>query len=368
MSYALFEGLVRWDVRSDDFAIRPAAAALPVISDDRLTYTFTLRDDARWSNGHPLTTHDFVYSWMRLLLPDTAADYTSLIFCIRGAEPFWYWRRDQLAAFTADPWTCDPDDRRDAGAGVARRLRALLAADDLPPAVALGTGDHASLRRELDDLERVCGERGSNRAVEGLLPGLPHDPRPARAARRAGVPGRGDRVDVAAHRGALRGDGGRRGRGRADAARRARPPHRLLPRPGELRRLLPRLPALRRGLERRRTDGGRAARARLGRPRGAAVGAAPLGEPQSRSPGASSSATSGPGRRRSSATVPTGSSSGDTSATSVSPATRTSTARRTSGPTPSSPSPSRTPTPACSPSSPVTCTGSARSAWSTRRT
>ena len=86
MAYALYEGLVRWN--NDDFSIVPAAAHWTT-SADGLTYTFTIRPDARWSNGDPLTASDFIYAWRRAILPDTAADYTSMFFVIEGAEAFF---------------------------------------------------------------------------------------------------------------------------------------------------------------------------------------------------------------------------------------------------------------------------------------
>jgi len=49
------------------------------VSEDGLTYTFTLKDGIKWSNGTDVTAADFVYSWDRLVNPDTAADYAFLI-------------------------------------------------------------------------------------------------------------------------------------------------------------------------------------------------------------------------------------------------------------------------------------------------
>jgi oligopeptide transport system substrate-binding protein len=95
MGYALYQGLVRWN--NTDFSIGPAAAELPEISADQLTYTFVIRPEARWSNGDPVTAHDFVYSWKRLLWPDTAADYSNLLFAIEGAQEFFHWRQAQLS-------------------------------------------------------------------------------------------------------------------------------------------------------------------------------------------------------------------------------------------------------------------------------
>ncbi len=95
LAYALYEGLVRWDI--DDFSILPAAAGSWQVTSDRLTYTFRLRPEARWSNGAPLSAHDFVYAWKRPLLPDTAADYSNMFFVIEGAEDFFRWRAQRLA-------------------------------------------------------------------------------------------------------------------------------------------------------------------------------------------------------------------------------------------------------------------------------
>ena len=44
-------------------------------SDDGLTWTFELREDAEWSNGDPVTAHDFVYAWQRAVDPDTGSEY-----------------------------------------------------------------------------------------------------------------------------------------------------------------------------------------------------------------------------------------------------------------------------------------------------
>lgn len=97
LAHALYEPLVRWN--NNDLSIEPAAAELPHISSDGLTYTFSIFPSARWSNGDPVTAHDFVYAWSRLLWPDTAADYSNLFFVIDGAQEFFRWRAEQLAEF-----------------------------------------------------------------------------------------------------------------------------------------------------------------------------------------------------------------------------------------------------------------------------
>jgi len=100
MAYALYEGLVRWN--TEDFTPEPAVASSWSTSPDGLTWTFTIDPAARWSDGSPVTAHDFVWSWQRLLMPDTAADYSFLLFPIRGATAFMKWRSDMLASFDPD--------------------------------------------------------------------------------------------------------------------------------------------------------------------------------------------------------------------------------------------------------------------------
>ncbi|MFC6463728.1 peptide ABC transporter substrate-binding protein [Marinilactibacillus sp. GCM10026970] len=55
------------------------AAEEPTVSEDGLTYTFKIREDAQWSNGEPVTANDFVYAWQRLANPETAAEYAYMI-------------------------------------------------------------------------------------------------------------------------------------------------------------------------------------------------------------------------------------------------------------------------------------------------
>jgi len=94
----LFEPLLR--VNPATLELEPAAAeALPDVSADGLTYTFRIRQGAKWSNGDPVRAGDYLYGWSRALLPDLAADYAGLFFCIDGAEDYFTWRSEQLAGF-----------------------------------------------------------------------------------------------------------------------------------------------------------------------------------------------------------------------------------------------------------------------------
>ncbi len=55
-------------------------------SADGKFYTFHLRDDAKWSNGDPVTANDFVYAWRRALDPKTASEYAFILYDIKNAQ------------------------------------------------------------------------------------------------------------------------------------------------------------------------------------------------------------------------------------------------------------------------------------------
>lgn len=72
----LFEGLTR---SGPDGDTEPALARSWSSSDDNLTWTFRLREDGRWSDGNPVTAHDFVYGWRRAVDPDVGSNYAYYI-------------------------------------------------------------------------------------------------------------------------------------------------------------------------------------------------------------------------------------------------------------------------------------------------
>ncbi|MCO4841718.1 MAG: peptide ABC transporter substrate-binding protein [Yoonia sp.] len=69
----LFEGLMAQD---GDGNLVPGVATGYTVSDDKLTYTFTLRDNAKWSNGEPVVAGDFEYAWKRAASPELASPYS----------------------------------------------------------------------------------------------------------------------------------------------------------------------------------------------------------------------------------------------------------------------------------------------------
>ena len=83
---ALMEGLIREDPVTLD--AQPGVAESWDISEDGLTYTFTFREDARWSNGDPVTADDFVYSFRRILSPELGAEYAYMLYILKNAEAY----------------------------------------------------------------------------------------------------------------------------------------------------------------------------------------------------------------------------------------------------------------------------------------
>ena len=78
----LFEGLTRIDATGKP---NLALAQNLTINEAGTTYTFTLKS-SHWSNGDPLTAHDFVYAWKQALNPSFRADNASLLYCIKDAK------------------------------------------------------------------------------------------------------------------------------------------------------------------------------------------------------------------------------------------------------------------------------------------
>lgn len=93
LAMQIFEGLMvpapsTEGVTKSSELVRPGVAESYEVSDDGKTYTFKLREDAKWSNGDAVTAKDFEYSWKRILTPGFPADYSSMLYVIEGAEEF----------------------------------------------------------------------------------------------------------------------------------------------------------------------------------------------------------------------------------------------------------------------------------------
>ena len=85
----LFSGLARWELdEAGQLTIRPdCAESLPegvTNPDGTVTYTYTLKEGLTWSDGEPLTAHDFAYAWKRAADPALGASYGYLYDVVAG--------------------------------------------------------------------------------------------------------------------------------------------------------------------------------------------------------------------------------------------------------------------------------------------
>ena len=81
--YDNFEGLTSADASGKTV---PGVAEKWEVSDDGKTWTFHLRDNAKWSDGSPVTAADFVYAWRRAVNPATGSEYAFILYPVKNAE------------------------------------------------------------------------------------------------------------------------------------------------------------------------------------------------------------------------------------------------------------------------------------------
>ena len=81
IQFHVMEGLLAYDERME---LIPGVAERHEIREDGAT--FRLREDARWSNGEPVTAHDFVFAWRRVQDPATASAYAFIMYPVKNAE------------------------------------------------------------------------------------------------------------------------------------------------------------------------------------------------------------------------------------------------------------------------------------------
>lgn len=102
--YACFENLVTIDPSNN---LKPGVAKSWDVSKDGLTYTFHLRNNAKWTDGKQVTANDFYYSWTRLLNPKTAADYSYQAFYLKNAQKYYQGKAkiEDVGVKVVDPLT-----------------------------------------------------------------------------------------------------------------------------------------------------------------------------------------------------------------------------------------------------------------------
>ena len=79
----VFEGLTRQDKEGN---VIPGVAESWEV--EGKVWTFKLRKDAKWSNGEPVTANDFAFAWKRALDPETAAEYSYILYYIKNAAAY----------------------------------------------------------------------------------------------------------------------------------------------------------------------------------------------------------------------------------------------------------------------------------------
>ena len=91
----LFEGLMKFEPTEDgESKVVEGQAKKVDISEDKLTYTFHLRDGIKWSDGKAVTANDFEYAWKRLVDPKTASDYQAFLSCLENAADIVAGKKD----------------------------------------------------------------------------------------------------------------------------------------------------------------------------------------------------------------------------------------------------------------------------------
>ncbi len=80
--FNVFDGLV--GINQDTGKVEPHMADKYEANADASEYTFTLKSGLKWSDGTPLNTADFVYSWKRVLQPETKSAYIPALYPIKG--------------------------------------------------------------------------------------------------------------------------------------------------------------------------------------------------------------------------------------------------------------------------------------------
>ena len=90
----LFSGLAKWAQDEDGKLVIVADAVKELVAgvandDGTVTYTYTLRDGLKWSDGKDVTAADFVFAWNRAASPALSADYNYMFDVVKGYAEMW---------------------------------------------------------------------------------------------------------------------------------------------------------------------------------------------------------------------------------------------------------------------------------------
>ena len=108
----LFAGLAKWQQNEDGTlsVVADCATELPegkVNDDGTVTYTYTLKDGLKWSDGKALTAGDFEFAWKRAASADLAADYGYMFDVIKGFDVDKSCATDEFAVKAIDDKTLE---------------------------------------------------------------------------------------------------------------------------------------------------------------------------------------------------------------------------------------------------------------------
>ena len=84
---ALIEGLITYHP-TDDNLPEPGMAESWQPNADASAWTFKIRDETLWSNGDPVTAHDFVYTYKRMLDPAFPGEYSQMLYILKNAQEY----------------------------------------------------------------------------------------------------------------------------------------------------------------------------------------------------------------------------------------------------------------------------------------
>lgn len=157
---ALFEGLLRSMPAGEPdelgrIPMKPVARGMAdrfTVTADGTVYRFHIREDARWTNGDPVTATDFAWSWMRFLHPETASEYNYQLFYVRGAEKF---NTVQLAV--GDKVEVELADRKTPELFPRGTIRRGILRDLILPAADTADRDNQEVEAA-DDVEAISGK------------------------------------------------------------------------------------------------------------------------------------------------------------------------------------------------------------------
>jgi oligopeptide transport system substrate-binding protein len=124
LTYGIREGLYSYEAKT--LRPIPAGASGFDLSEDKRVWTFHLRPQCVWTNGDPVTAHDYVFSFRRML--EEPGEYTYLFFYLKNAKSY----SDSLSAYYADPSKPKPNFKDVGVEAVDQFTLKLTLADPVP--------------------------------------------------------------------------------------------------------------------------------------------------------------------------------------------------------------------------------------------